>query len=594
MDARRDVAHTVAVLALPTSWRSLVLWALVTVALAPSAAQSQGTRTRVALDQPTAWLSARSGIRVHVAGQVTVGPARRGQVLVVDVQRRSGTGWVTAVSKTLPRTGAVSVNLAAGGFPDWPLTLRLRARLRGTRVALATSASRTVARPQAPLSDPVPFAPPTPAPTPAPEPSPAPTPEPTPTPTPQPTPTPVPTPSPTPGPAATGTLPLITITTDDGAPVTSKEVYVGAALTVDGTSMRTEIKGRGNSTWEMPKKPYRLKLAAKAGLLGMPSSRHWVLLADYADPSLMRNELALRLGASTRLAWTPRQRAVEVTFNGQYAGVYHLTEQIRVDPARVDITPLAQASDPASGGFLLERDAYLDAEPAVPCGALGTLAPGFTTAAVPGTTGGLNPIILHDPECYSAAQLQYIQDYLGDFEQALFGPGFKDASTGYAPYVDRDSFIDWAIVQEVSRNIDAWYKSVWFYKRQNGPLFMGPLWDFDITFGSPYPVQAGWANEPVSPEGPGQSLSGIGWLTRMFQDPAFDAAAKARWAELRADVVELRTYVATRGAQLRAAALMNARRWPRPTSFDTELQTIDTWLGRRIAWLDQRFDYVAG
>ncbi len=96
----------------------------------------------------------------------------------------------------------------------------------------------------------------------------------------------------------------------------------------------------------MPKRPYRLKLAAKRALLGMPSSKHWVLLADYADASLLRNELAFKLGQSTALAWTPRQRAVEVLLNGELLGVYHLTEQIRTDPARVALTPRRKAPRP--------------------------------------------------------------------------------------------------------------------------------------------------------------------------------------------------------------------------------------------------------
>jgi hypothetical protein len=119
-------------------------------------------------------------------------------------------------------------------------------------------------------------------------------------------------------------LPVLAITTDDGLPITSKEIYKTARYRVtdeSGTLLvesSLEIRGRGNNTWEFDKKPYKLKLTNSTALLGMPANKHWVLLANYADRTMLRNEAAFHLGEQLGLAWTPRNVQVEVTLNGEY------------------------------------------------------------------------------------------------------------------------------------------------------------------------------------------------------------------------------------------------------------------------------------
>ncbi|MFT4036073.1 MAG: CotH kinase family protein [Patulibacter sp.] len=543
------------------------------------------------------------------------GPQSRNSTLRVTLQQRVGHRWKALRNHRLPASGSVRFDVTAARIVTWPATLRARVYDRHSGRLRATSPSVRVARVHLPQSQLVP------TPTVAPEPTSTPalaadgastdgesslteptgdtsqptdgvaTPGPTPDGSPTPSPTATPTPSPTLTP--TGTLPELDIAVADGAPITSKTTYLAATVTLDGESATAQIKGRGNSTWSMPKQPYRLKLDKKKSLLGMASSKHWVLLADWADPSLLRNELAFELGRQTSLAWTPQQRAVEVMLNGEYVGVYHLTQQVRVDADRVNIDVSDLADDPSAGGYLLERDADLS-EGDVDCTAegLGIITPTFYTPVLAGSDGashGHTPLILHEPECFTPAQQAYISSYLADFETALYSSSWLDPANGYGNFVDRDSFVDWSIVQEVTRNIDASNKSMWFYKPAGGRLTMGPLWDFDITFGSEYTVLAGWTPTAVGPQGGGQALEGTGWTARMFNDPAFDAAARARWQELRPAVVGLRTYLSTRAAALRAAAVRDAERWPRWDSFDDQIDQIDSWLAARIAWLDGRF-----
>ncbi|MET0211055.1 MAG: CotH kinase family protein, partial [Burkholderiaceae bacterium] len=164
-------------------------------------------------------------------------------------------------------------------------------------------------------------------------------------------------------PAGVATLPQVAITTENGARIDSKDEDREGTLAIAdaaGTPLYAgpmEVHGRGNYTWELPKKPYKVKLDDKAELLGMPSNKHWVLLANYADKTLMRNDVTFALSEAMGMAWTPRSRFVELTVNGSYDGVYQLTEHVRVDKNRVDIDELDADDTSASkitGGYLLE------------------------------------------------------------------------------------------------------------------------------------------------------------------------------------------------------------------------------------------------
>ena len=139
---------------------------------------------------------------------------------------------------------------------------------------------------------------------------------------------------------STRRIPVVYITTDDLAPVTSKEDYVYASIIVEDVDLmytsekyyegRMRIKGRGNTTWNMPKKPWRLKLDEKHSLLGMPSEKDWCLLANYSDKTLIRNMTAMRLSEICGMSWSPRMRPVEVYMNGNY----HLNRQNFAKTAR--------------------------------------------------------------------------------------------------------------------------------------------------------------------------------------------------------------------------------------------------------------------
>ena len=174
-------------------------------------------------------------------------------------------------------------------------------------------------------------------------------------------------------------LPQLRITTRNSVPIDSKEVYVDATYVLTNpaaaspvATVNGRIRGRGNSTWGQPKNPYKVQFnndasyAAIADVLGMRKQRNWALLADYFDRSLIRNKLALSLGSSSVFAdglkWTPSGQHVEVWLNNDYVGVYLLTEDIRIDPARLNLKRMSSnpAANDVDGGYIVEVDERLD------------------------------------------------------------------------------------------------------------------------------------------------------------------------------------------------------------------------------------------
>lgn len=146
----------------------------------------------------------------------------------------------------------------------------------------------------------------------------------------------------------TGTLPVVYISTTNNALIDSKEVYVPGTIRIDPLStgydslstVTAQFKGRGNWTWNgFDKKPYRIKLDSKQKVLGMPSNKHWCLMA-HADDNLgfLRNKAGYMLSESLGMRWTPRMVPVELVINGQYQGLYFLTEHVRVGSKRVNVT----------------------------------------------------------------------------------------------------------------------------------------------------------------------------------------------------------------------------------------------------------------
>lgn len=372
-------------------------------------------------------------------------------------------------------------------------------------------------------------------------------------------------------------LPVVRIDTEGSAPVVDKDTYLDATLDIDPNgsgeaaySGTTEIKGRGNSTWSAVKKPYRLKLTTKSELLGMPSNRHWVLLANYFDPSHLRNELAFRLSAQTDLQWTPRFRFVEVVLNGRYDGIYMLGEHVRSGSDRVDIeemSPEDNSGEALTGGYLLEFDFRL----------AGSGDPGFVT-----TTGV--EVAVKEPDPPTPEQLNYIRGYLNAFEAAAWGSSFKDPAVGYRAYLDVEAFIDWYLIAEITKQQDSMWSSTFLSKPRNGKLTFGPLWDFDLSMGAVNHLTPGWP-----PDGWWINVPILGrWVPRLFEDPALRAQLETRWQELKPRFDEVVAGIPDVAAAIEPARAADRVRWGvAPKTADSD-QRIQSWLSQRLAWIDSR------
>lgn len=387
-------------------------------------------------------------------------------------------------------------------------------------------------------------------------------------------------------------LPVLDIQTDGVAAVVSRDDYLGAAFSLYADSAarqassamlsgRLDIRGRGNSTWtEFPKKPYRIRLDASASVLGMPASRHWVLLANHGDRSLLRNETVFETSRRAGLAWTPRGRFVEVFMNGSYLGNYQLVEHIRVAASRVALTTLGGADDAApavTGGYLLELDWRSEETD-------------FTTASC------RLALRLDTPESPTAAQGAYIRSYLDGLESALLGAGFADPATGYAAWLDVDAFVDWYIVNELAVNADAFRGSTWLSKDRNARLSIGPVWDYDLAMGNNPIMYADDPGDPTRPSRLGQTC----WYQRLLQDPAFVARVRARWQALRSSLMGLPSWLDGQADLLASSQANNFARWPvldKPGwpslvvtgSHAGEVEYLRWWLQRRLTWLDSQW-----
>ncbi len=348
-------------------------------------------------------------------------------------------------------------------------------------------------------------------------------------------------------------LPAVYVETEGRAEVASKTEYVYATMWyVDERDAVTrydslQIRGRGNSTWTLAKKPYRLKFREKQRLLGpeRANAKSWTLLANAGDKTLMRNAVTKALGEFLGMPFNPGCRFVDFTLNGVYQGNYQISDQVEVRRGRVDVTeqdyPLPPGSD-ISGGYLLEVDGFADGN----CfkGELSQL-----------------PIRIHypDEEEISKEQNDYISEHVNAFERALFGKDYADPAAGYRAFVDSVSLANWFIAIEVSANLDGFY-SVYFYKHRGDPrLHFGPLWDFDIAYDNDY-RNGGTVNQLMTEGGFGDAMV---WVNRMWADPWFARLVSRRYEELMAAglVEHLQSAVDSMAVLLEASQQLNYEKW---------------------------------
>jgi hypothetical protein len=367
------------------------------------------------------------------------------------------------------------------------------------------------------------------------------------------------------------------------------------------------IEKRGSSSGGFPQASYGIETRGpdsvnyNVSLFDWPSDNDWILYAPYTDKALMRNVLTYKLGNELG-RWAPRTQFCEVVLNGNYIGVYVLMERIKTNPGRVNIDELNYTDtldNHITGGYIVKVDKTTAG------GVIAWTSP--YTCQAPGT--GPIRFQLHDPAIDTIHPLQkaYIQDYITDWEVALKSSNFTDPVTGYKPYIDVGSFIDFFLINELSKNVDGYRISTYLHKQrfsEGGKLVAGPLWDFNIAWGNSNYCEGGnttgWEINFNSICGGSGALQNPFWWNRMLQDPLFANEVKCRWTTLRQSTLSdtaLTTYIDSVAAMLSVPAARHFQKWPIlgnyvwpnnfiGQSYQAEVNYLKTWVQNRTAWMD--------
>ena len=378
-------------------------------------------------------------------------------------------------------------------------------------------------------------------------------------------------------------LPLMFITTDGYKEVTSKEVYLPATMHLredvktraagDVIESRVNIKGRGNSSWKFPKKPFRLKFDEKISLLDMHKDKSWVLLPNYNDKSMLRNSLAFYMSSISNLDYTPESHFVELIFNNKHWGTYQLCEKVKISNHRVAV---------GDDGFLLEVDSRAPSEADSRYFAVSHLE---------------NVVNIKDPEvAYGDANYNYAKDFVIKADNALFSNNFTDPKTGWQAYMDMDSFVDWYLIHEIGKNLDSNFDtSCYMHFARGGKLMMGPVWDMDVAYGN-----MNQANQSCY-KPTGFHIKLTQWYSRLFRDPAFVKRVKERFNYFYRHQNDILANVNADAQYLKLSAqennevwhLFNVMTWPNYNiwgSYQNEVQELKTWFVTRMEWLKTQFD----
>ncbi|MCC7301802.1 MAG: CotH kinase family protein [Bacteroidia bacterium] len=423
-------------------------------------------------------------------------------------------------------------------------------------------------------------------------------------------------------PIVSSNLPIIVINTNNQVIPDEPKIIADMGVIFNGVGNRNyltdpfnhyngkiAIEVRGSSSQMFPKKSYGFEtvnvsgIEIDTGFFGFPKESDWILSANYSDKSLLNNTLAYALHESMSGQWAPRTQHVELIINGDYKGVYVFMEKIKRDNKRVDIAKLnswENAGDSLTGGYIIKIDKFT-----------GNQTQNWTSPYPPAqsSNGQVIRFLYEYPsgDTITPQQMTYIQQYVDSFEDALAGPQFANSLTGYKRYADMYSFVNYFLVNEVSKNVDGYRISTYFYKdkfSKGGKITMGPVWDYDIAWGNANYCggngTTGWAYQ-FGNVCPGDGWQIPRWWQRMLQDTVYANAVQCQWSYWRTrmlDSVKLMTYIDSMALYLDESQQRNFARWPIlgnyvwpnpspiPATYQGEIDELKNWLWNRIVWLD--------
>ena len=355
------------------------------------------------------------------------------------------------------------------------------------------------------------------------------------------------------------TLAHIYFDTNGGAPIVSKDDYVEGVLTVDGQSKYSDliidakIRGRGNSTWRYPKKPYKIKLSSAASILGLAPEKKWVLLANYIDGTHLLNAVGMKIGQFLEMPFTNRIVPVEVTINNEYLGLFMLTEQVEAKTNRIDV---------GEDGMLLNLDTNYDEEWQ------------FKSASYK------LPVTVKYPKSMDADKLTSIKSQFETLEALVASDDFPNNQ--YLDYIDDESIAKYLIVYMLTGNEEINHpKSTYIHKTSTGKFILGPIWDFDWGF-----AYEGSRQHFSSFDRPlfwSSSSKGTQFFSRLMSDPKIKSLIREHWGVFKDyHLSELMNYIddyafITEGAKARDFILWND---------DKEVSELKLWIENRVSYMN--------
>ena len=390
-------------------------------------------------------------------------------------------------------------------------------------------------------------------------------------------------------------LPIVKIKTNQVVgPAMDKSSYVEGSLEIIGdgnfegleeTNMK--IKGRGNSTWwictdasagaVVGKCPYQVKFGDKTSILGMPEDKKWVLLAEKSDKSMIRNKIARYIGELSDLEYTPNAEYVELFINEDYQGTYLIGQKVEESSNRVDI---------GDDGYLIEIDTdannRIDSDDII-------FKPTIWSSIH--TDGVFN---IKDPDIdYGSDEFHLIENFINEFESVLYSNNFNSPGSGYESYIDVDSLIDWFLINEIAKTVDArWYSSIYFSYIPGEKIKMGPIWDFDLSYGNLNYSDAQYTSEFY--------IKQNNWIDKLYQDEVFVEKVKIRYSyyhskldDIKNKIDEFAKYIdKSQKANFERWNILGVYVWPNPVydlTYEEEVERLKNWIEERMNWLNSNF-----
>ena len=424
-------------------------------------------------------------------------------------------------------------------------------------------------------------------------------------------------------------LPIFVINTHGQRIPDEPKIEVDLGIIYNGEGIRNKITDpfnefngkiaieiRGSSSQMFPKKQYGFETIDSTGededvsLLGFPAESDWILYAPYSDKSLIRNVLAYKL-ANNIGRYASRSRLCELVLNDEYMGVYVLLEKIKRNKDRVDISKLTEADttgDNLTGGYILKIDKKD-----------GGYNSGWYSDYRPYSNAWQTIYIQYHypkPESILDVQKKYIKSIVDSFETTMNSPEFADTLKGYTSFIDVESFVDYFILSELSRNVDAFRLSFFFYKDKNSKdkkIKAGPLWDLNLGFGNSDYYNAssteGWqinylTTDPTFLQSDYYQVPF--WWKKLFSDKEFKNKIKLRWKEFRENELSIPNIMAiidsitillseSEERNFERWDILDEYIWPNAYvggSYENEISYLKNWIINRLNWMDEELDFI--